>query len=83
MLPHFKSLWKIITKKSQNKKQFQRKVTLRRQKQNLLRNAHIKGKYFILCYLRRNILLRGVLLIGNISSLVIFVNKRPFTFTSS
>ena len=71
MLPHFKSLWKIITKKSQNKKQFQRKVTLRRQKQNLLRNMHIKGKYFMLYYLRRDILLWGVLLIDNFNSLVI------------
>ena len=71
MLPHFKSLWKIITKKSQNKKQLQRKVTLRRQKQNLLRNMHIKGKYFMLYYLRRDILLRGVLLIDNFNSLVI------------
>ena len=71
MLPHFKSLWKIITKKSQNKKQFQRKVTLRRQKQNLLRNMHKKGKYFMLYYLRRDILLRGVLLIDNFNSLVI------------
>ena len=71
MLPHFRSIWKIITKKSQNKKQFQRKVTLRRQKQNLLRNMHIKGKYFMLYYLRRDILLRGVLLIDNFNSLVI------------
>ena len=66
MVPHFQSIWKIVTKKSLNKKHFQGKVTLPPQKQNLLRNTHIKGKYFTL-YLRRNILLRGLLLTRHVN----------------
>ena len=85
MVPHFQSIWKIVTKKSLNKKHFQGKVTLPPQKQNLLRNTHIKGKYFTL-YFRRNILLRGLLLTRHVNRQFqqpcSFVNKRPFTFTS-